>query len=109
MKKLILLLTLFSSFSYANFAEVEISTFQLWSTTRGLNIIRVIPTNSGSLSNPGNCTTLDSYMVRRSLTEEEKSRMYSTLLAAKMAGISVSLEIMGCEENRPAIRDVILR
>ena len=85
---------------------VNLSSFQLWSTTNGSDVIRVIPDNASVVAE--GCNDPDSYMVDTALTDAAKSRIYSTLLAAKMSDKPVRLNIQGCESNRPAINNVIL-
>jgi hypothetical protein len=85
---------------------VKLDDFKLWSTTYGKDTIRVLPIGQPVVASE--CADPDSYMVSTSLTEPAIARIYSTLLAAKMSGISVELHVDGCEYSRPAIRSVNL-
>jgi len=85
---------------------VDLTDFYLWSNTYLLDIIRVQV--GGTVQNPSGCSDSDSYMVLTTLSEEAKQRIYSTLLAAKLAGRPVRLRIDGCESNKPAIISVVL-
>ena len=87
-------------------AFVDLSDFQLWSTTNGADEIRVMPTGV-SVINQG-CTDPDSYMVKATLPAAAISRTYATLLAAKMASKSIKIYISGCQDNRPAILNVVI-
>ena len=81
--------------------------FQLWATTNGNDAIRVVPVEARI--NPDGCTDADSYMVKKTLSEASKARIYSALLAAKMGARGVTLQIEGCESARPAIVDVVIK
>lgn len=86
---------------------VDISDFHLWSNTYEYDIIRVEVVSG--YQNPSSCSQPDSYMVLTTLSESSKQRIYSTLLAAKMANRGVRLRVDGCQGDRPAIQNVILR
>lgn len=86
---------------------VDISDYYLWSNTYQNDTIR-IEVASG-YQNPSGCSDPDSYMVLTTLPEPSKQRIYSTLLAAKMAGRGVRLRVDGCETGRPSVQNVILR
>ncbi|UTW44511.1 hypothetical protein KFE80_08895 [bacterium SCSIO 12696] len=105
MYKILLISVLFLTFP-ASAGEVTLENFQLWSTTYGNDVIRVLPVGATVIAD--GCTDPDSYMVKTSLPEAVKARIYSTLLAAKMAGKTVKITTSACEDNRPAINNVIL-
>lgn len=94
-----------STYSLAD-GYVEINQYQLWSTINGTNTIRIIPTDSQV--DAQECSDPDSYMVKTTLEETAISRIYSSLLTAKMSDKPVKVYIQGCEANRPAIVNVIL-
>lgn len=84
----------------------ETDSFYLWSNTYQAEIIRVeVPSG---IINPSACSDPDSYMVLSSIAESAQQRIYSTLLAAKMAGKKIQLRIDGCESNKPALINVRL-
>jgi hypothetical protein len=86
---------------------VDISDFHLWSNTYENDIIRIqVPSG---YQNPSSCSEPDSYMVLTTLSEYSKQRIYSTLLAAKMANRPVRLWVDGCLNDRPTVQNVILR
>lgn len=85
---------------------VTLTQFSLWSDTYGEDTIRI--TSSVGISNPEGCTDPDSYFVRSTLSSTVKSRIYSTLLAAKMGGKSVNVFLDGCESSRPGISTVVI-
>lgn len=99
-------------FPITAFSEVflELPDYQLWSTTNGTDVIRVIPigTPVSNTQEPA-CSDPDSYMVKSDLTESSINRIYSTLLAAKMASKPITLVVSGCQLNRPAIVNVIIK
>ena len=106
MKKIVFcFLALVALPSYAD-EFVELSDFQLWSTTNGEDAIRVIP-NGVAVRGQG-CLDADSYIVKTTLTAPAISRVYATLLAAKMGSKPIKLFIAGCELNRPAIVNAII-
>ena len=80
---------------------VDLTGFYLWSNTYLLDVIRVEV--GGVIQNPGGCSDPDSYMVLTTLSAEAKQRIYSTLLAAKLAGRPVRLRVDGCESNKPPL------
>lgn len=86
---------------------VDLTDFYLWSNTYLLDVIRVEV--GGAIQNPGGCSDPDSCMVLTTLSEEAKQRIYSTLLAAKLAGRPVRLRVDGCESDKPTIISVVLR
>jgi hypothetical protein len=115
MMKKIILATFMTSLSLHSFADinVDLSDFQLWSATNGSDLIRVIPKGVPVMTPQINalapaCTDNDSYMVKTTIAPAAISRMYSTLLAAKMSAKTVTLVLSGCETNRPAIVSVEL-
>lgn len=87
-------------------AWVTVANYQLWSNFYLGNIIRVEV--GGTVENPAGCSNPDSYMVLTTLPDEVRQRMYSTLLAATLAGRSVRLRVHGCETDRPAVISVVL-
>jgi hypothetical protein len=114
MKKnmLAIFLASISMYSLADI-NVDLNDFQLWSTTAGSDLIRVIPKGVPVMTPQINslaptCTDYDSYMVKTTLTPAAINRMYSTLLAAKMSAKPVTIVLSGCETNRPAIVSVEL-
>ncbi len=107
MKKIITAILFFCSLSVKADAVIDIPDFQLWSTTNGTDIVRVIP-NGVAVSAQG-CSDPDSYMVKSTLSAASISRIYATLLAAKMASKPVTIVVIGCETNRPAIVNVLIK
>ena len=85
---------------------VTISNFKLWATTYGNNQIRI---TSVTIINPGSCADPDSYVVKSSLTLEEKNRIYGMLLAAVTAKKSVEIWVDGCEGTKPTFHDVLMQ
>jgi hypothetical protein len=81
-------------------------SFSLWSSTHGADVIRVLV--STTPSNPSGCADNDSYMVRTTLTQEVKSRIYASLLLAKAMGKPAQVWVNGCESARPAIETVVV-
>lgn len=92
----------------AQAAWADLSSFKLWTTTNGADLIRVFPIGTSVINDNNTCADPDSYMVSTNLTPEAIARIYSTLLAAKMADKPVLLYIAGCENDRPAIKNVVL-
>jgi hypothetical protein len=88
---------------------VTISTFNLWSNTYSTDTIRI---EAADYYNPAGaaCNNVDSYMVSSTISSEARQRIYSTLLAAKLANKSVrlSLDTSTCQEGRPKILYVML-
>lgn len=88
---------------------VTISTFNLWSNTYNSDTIRIEATD---YYNPAGavCNNVDSYMVSSTISAEARQRIYSTLLAAKMANKSarLSLDTSTCQEGRPKVLNVML-
>lgn len=105
MKKNILKCFLIALISTNAFAGqfVTISNFKLWATTYGDDAIRI---TDATVVNPSSCSDPDSYFVLKTLTTQEKNRIYSTLLAAVSANKPVEIWVDGCEGNRPAIKDI---
>jgi hypothetical protein len=89
----------------------DVTNLQLWSNAYTAPQIRIALPNQ-TVKNPSACpgdaNTIDSYMVNETLPVDVKQRIYSTLLAAKMAKISIRLRIEGCYGGRPAITNVVL-
>lgn len=108
MKKLILLAmcVAVAQNARASSAWVTVTDYQLWSNFYLGSVIRVEV--SGTVENPAGCSNPDSYMVLATLPEAVKQRMYSTLLAATLAGRSVRMRVHGCETDRPAVISVVL-
>ena len=101
-----------ASFSHAhngNNGWVTLSTFTLWSNTYEADTIRV---SAPDYYNPAGavCNNPDSYMVSSTISEQARQRIYSTLLAAKMANkpVNVSLATNTCQEGRPKIINVTI-
>lgn len=101
-----IMVSMASSFCDAD-TQVVVSNYQLWATTNGNDIVRVIPT-AISVANGEACSDPDSYMVKSTLSAGQINRIYSTLLAAKISGKPVRLVTSGCMTNRPAIVDALL-
>lgn len=82
--------------------------YKLWSNTYGTNVIRVFP--SDGYYNPASCANVDSYFVSTEISLESQQRIYSTLLAAKLASkpVVLRLDTDYCEDNRPRILHVII-
>lgn len=89
---------------------VKISNFKLWSNTYQSDVIR-IETSDGYYNPAGRCSNLDSYMVSTVLSLEIQQRIFSTLLAALMAGkdIRLRLDTQLCEQDRPSILNVTIQ
>lgn len=86
-------------------------SYKLWSNTPGSNNVIRISMRADSVYNPSqNCTDLDSYMVSSVIPEVARQRIYSTLLAAKLAGRPVRLYIdtNACEDKRPRVNNVTI-
>jgi len=96
---------LFTAYAHAA-GTVYVTNFSVWSNTYNDPTIRV--TTGETRFNPESCTDPDSYMVDDTLPDLVKNRIFSTLMAAKMAGKKIRLWISGCYANRPAIKTVIL-
>lgn len=96
------------TFAESHADMVTVASFSVWSTVYGTDIVRV---TSPYIVNPAGCSDSDSYMVLSTLSRESKSRVYATLLSAKMQGTGIQLSISPstCESNRPAIDAVILQ
>jgi hypothetical protein len=83
--------------------------YTLWSNTHNNNTIRIVlPAND--YYNPQSCSNVDSYMVASSLSTEARQRIYSTLLAAKLASKPVKLYVSSnaCEDARPQVLNVTI-
>lgn len=106
MSKRLALSALFLLSLNATASEVVLDKFQLWSTTNGDDLIRVIPTGTAVVAN--GCSDPDSYFVKSTLSETVKDRIYNTLLSAKLSKQAVTIKLSGCETNRPAIDTVII-
>ncbi len=100
-----------SSTIHAADQSITLNDFELWSTTYATDTIRVFPTgipvNNSSCSGAG--SNPDSYMVKTTLSPAAISRIYATLLSAKMSGKPVVIYTSGCEDNRPAILTVMIK
>ncbi len=108
MKKILLVLLLTVSSGYASAGEfVTLSGFELWATTYAQDTIRLANVPM-PLTNPDNCSGNDSYMVSNSLGSDSKERIFSVLMAAVIAEKSVRVFVEGCEQNLPAIKDVLI-
>ena len=105
-EKIITAILFFHSLSAKADVVIDLPDFQLWSTTNGTDM-RVIP-NGVAVSAQG-CSDPDSYMVKSTLSAASVSGIYATLLAAKMASKPVTIVISGCESNRPAIVNVLIK
>jgi len=96
---------LLSSLACAGLAsadDVSLPDVVVWSNIdNGTNVIRV--TTSGGVVNPASCTNPDSYLVLTTLSQQTQSRTLAVLLTAKAMGRPVSVRVIGCESNRPAI------
>ena len=108
MKKLLVLAMCLAVAQNARAAGVwvDVSDYRLWSNFYLGNVIRL--ETSGTIQNPAGCSNPDSYMVLTTLTEEVRQRIYSTLLAATLAGRTVRLRVDGCETDRPAVISAVL-
>lgn len=99
-------------FPLSAFADVfiDLADYQLWSTTNGTDVIRVVPIGA-SVNNTQTptCSDADSYMVKSTLSAASINRIYSTMLAAKMASKPITIVVSGCELNRPAIVSAIIK
>ena len=91
-------------YSHAEFVMLE--DFTLWSNTYETDTIRVYKKDNQPVVNPNSCGDPDSYMVASRLSEDARERIYSSLLAAKMANRTVKIWVSGCERERPAILHV---
>lgn len=87
---------------------VTAKSYQLWTNTYGSKEIRVVP-NDG-VYNPQGCSDPDSYMVSTAHADSVQQRIYSSLLAAKLAGQSVRLNIdsSACQGSKPRILTVVI-
>jgi hypothetical protein len=101
----VFLLLLLPNPSNAN-TSVDIINFELWSTTNGLDVIRVVPTSAAVVGI--GCSDPDSYLVKTTMSDKSVNRIYATLLTAKISSRQVRLFVSGCELNRPAIVNVIM-
>jgi len=105
-----LVVALASVLAHANDGNNGIVTlsgaYTLWSNTYSNNTVRIVVA-SGDYYNPSSCSNLDSYMVSSSISAEARQRIYSTLLAAKLAGKAVKLNVDngGCEGDGPTHQD----
>lgn len=98
------------SFPLCADVTVDVADYQLWSTTNGTDIIRLIPTGVAvNNAQAPSCPDADSYMVKSTLSASSIDRIYSSLLAAKMSSKPVTITISGCETSRPAIVNVIMK
>ena len=88
---------------------VTIERFILWSNTYNNPQIRISIVGD-SVYNPAGCADADSYMVATELPQAVQDRIYSTLLAAVMAGKRVTLRLDNapgrCELTRPKVLNV---
>jgi hypothetical protein len=85
--------------------------YTLWSNTYAGDTIRIVVTSLDYYNPAGSaCTNVDSYMVSSAISAEARQRIYSTLLAAKMAGkpVKLSLDTNYCEQARPRVLNVTL-
>lgn len=106
--KLPVLFSVLLTFAESHADMVTVASFSVWSTVYGTDTIRV---TSPQIVNPAGCSDSDSYLVLSTLCRESNSRIYATLLSAKMQGTGIQLSISPstCESNRPAIDTVILQ
>lgn len=107
MKKIIAATIFLSSLTVNAEVREEVRNYQLWSNINGGEIIRVIPT--GQAVNGQGCVDADSYMVKSTLSPAIISRIYETLLTAKIASRPVTLIVECCQSNRPAIIGVFIK
>lgn len=93
------------------FVTLNSGSYALWSGTYTDPTIRIILTVS-DYYNPATCGNNDSYMVSTTISAESRQRLYSTLLAAKLAGKPVKLVLETannvCEQGRPKVVSVIV-
>lgn len=91
-------------------------SYILWANALGSNnVIRMVVKNGDYYNAAGKtsagawvCTDVDSYMVSSTLPADARQRIYSTLLAAKLAGKAVRLYVDSntCEDKRPKVYQV---
>jgi hypothetical protein len=84
-------------------ADISLPDFVVWSNADNSNTGIRVEVAPGYLVNPGSCSNTDSYFVLTTLSEQTQSRTLAVLLAAKALGRSVTVRVIGCEANRPAI------
>ncbi len=109
------MVTLASVLAYANDGNNGLVTlspaYTLWSNTYQDNTIRIV-LPAGDYYNPAGavCNNVDSYMVSSSITAEARQRIYSTLLAAKLASkpVKLRLDTNVCEQGRPRVLNVTI-
>lgn len=83
----------------------------LWSNTHSNDTIRIVVTPADYYNPAGAiCCDVDSYMVASNISAEARQRIYSTILAAKLAGKAVKLYVDsdGCEQGRPRVLNVTI-
>jgi hypothetical protein len=85
--------------------------YSLWTNTYGDNTIRIM-LKTVDYYNPSACPAgnVDSYMVSTGIPAEARQRIYSTLLAAKLAGkpVKLFLDTNSCEQGKPKILHVTI-
>ena len=107
----VLVLTLISlnSFAGGDWAELKPDDYLLWPGTYGKDKVRVqLVGDAGLAIDPGNCAAdgTYSYYVQSTLSQNVINRMYSLLLATKMAKQSLRIYVAGCEDGFPVIQSL---
>lgn len=98
-----------NSFAGGGWAELKPDDYLLWPGTYGKDKIRVqLVDDAGLAIDPGGCATdgAFSYYVQSTLSQNVINRIYSLLLATKMAKQSLRIYVAGCEDGFPAIQSL---
>jgi hypothetical protein len=98
---------IFATASFCNVVHAEVdlqlTDFKVWAIGSEKNIRVTLTSSVSPANNPAGCTDPDSFFVLSTMAAETQSRIYATLLAARIAEKPVWIRINGCELNRPAI------
>ncbi|MBA6302364.1 hypothetical protein [Colwellia sp. MB02u-14] len=110
MKLLVLVVIgLLSSNVFAgSWVTLKSEDYYLWPAVYSTDNVRLQLIDKSKLSDPSGCKSVasDSYFLQASLQTEIKNKIYSLILATKMAKQEIQMWVHGCEGDNPMVQAV---